>query len=144
MERHELEELHYITPICNVPSILQHGILSHMHAGRVQHHSVAMRQIQDLRAAKSVPGGQPLHAYVNLYIFARNPMLRKRKEQHSHLCVLRVSCDVLDVPNVVITDQNAASKYVRFTKAPEGLAQVKREMVFSQWWTHPEDQILEW
>jgi len=144
MERHELRELHYITPICNIPSILQNGILSHARAARHQHQSVAMQEIQDRRAQVRIAGGRPLHEYVNLYICARNPMLRKRKDQHLEICVLRVSCDVLDLPNVVVTDQNAASKYVRFAKAPEGLAQVNREMVFADWWTHPEDQILEW
>jgi len=45
MERHELEELHYITPICNISSILQYGILSHSRAERVLHESVAMQEI---------------------------------------------------------------------------------------------------
>ena len=53
MQRHELEELHYITPICNIPSILRHGILSHVRAARLLHQSVAMQVIQDRRARGS-------------------------------------------------------------------------------------------
>jgi len=71
-------------------------------------------------------------------------MLRKRKGRHRDLCVLQVSTEVLDTSGVVVTDQNAASKYARFAKAPGGLAIVDREMVFAEWWKHPEDQILEW
>jgi len=144
MDRSDLHELHYIAPIRNVRSILQLGILSHARASRHHHESVAMPEIQDIRATKSVPGGRPLHEYVNLYIFARNPMLRKRSERHADLCVLQVSPEVLDHTDTVVTDQNAASKYVRFAKAPEGLRVVDRDMVFAEWWTHPDDQILEW
>ncbi len=78
MERHELTELHYITPIGNVPSILRQGILSHIRLQRVEHESVAMEEIQDRRAKVIVPGGLKLHEYVNLYICARNPMMYKR------------------------------------------------------------------
>lgn len=67
MKRSELTELHYITPIANVPSILRQGILSHNRAKRVQHQSVAMNEIQDRRAKVTVPGGKKLHEYVNLY-----------------------------------------------------------------------------
>lgn len=144
MERHELEELHYITPICNISSILQHGILSHSRAERVLHESVAMQEIQERRASKVVPGGRRLHDYVNLYICARNPMLRKRQDRHCDICVLQVSPEVLDLPNVVVTDQNAASKYSRFAEAPGGLAIVNHDEVFAEWWTHPGDQITEW
>jgi hypothetical protein len=143
MERHELEELHYISPICNILSILRYGILSHSRAEKMAHESVAMPEIQDKRRSKSVPGGRRLHDYVNLYICARNPMLRKRRDQHRSICVLQVSIDVLDLPGVVVTDQNAAGKYVRFAQAPDGLAIVDRDQVFAEWWTHP-DQIQEW
>ncbi len=71
-------------------------------------------------------------------------MLLKRRDIHAQICVLRVSSDVLDIPNVVVTDSNAASKYVRFSPAPGGLAIVDRERTFAPWWNHPEDQIDQW
>jgi hypothetical protein len=67
--------LHYITPIANVPSILQRGILCHNQVKSLAHQSVAMPQIQQRRTKKSVPGGRHLHDYANLYFDARNPML---------------------------------------------------------------------
>lgn len=135
MEGHELKELHYITPIANVPSILQRGILSHVRAGRIPHVSVAMEEIQDRRSRVVVPGGRKLHAYANLYICARNPMLYKRLDQRDLLCVLKVSTDVLDLSGVVITDANAGGDYVRFVAAPRGLRIVNRERTFAEYWT---------
>ena len=146
MRREELAELHYITPIANVPSILEHGILSHGRAAKVHHASVAKREVQERRRAKVVPRGRPLHEYANLYICARNPMLFLivRQRPADELCVLRVSTDVLDLPGVVVADQNAASDYAFFDASPGGLAYVDRALVFAEYWTHPNDQIEEW
>ena len=135
MERHELTELHYITPIANVPSILRLGILSHTRAKRMQHDSVAMEEIQDRRAEISVPGGRKLHEYVNLYICARNPMMYKRHAQHQELCVLRISPSVIDIGGVVMTDRNASVGYAKFVAAPHGLSIVDREATFAEYWT---------
>lgn len=137
MRRDELKELHYITLITSVPSIMEHGILSHRRAKKVAHNSIAMLEIQDRRAKVMVPGGRPLHEYANLYICGRNVMLYLRRGQHTEICVLRVSTGVLDLAGVVVTDANAASDYVRFAAAPGGLAIVDRDLTFAEWWTDP-------
>lgn len=143
MRRDELDELHYITAIANVPSIYRRGILSHREAQRVRHESISMSEVQEKRAKIVVPGGRRLHKYVNLYVCARNPMLFKRQAQHAHLCVLRVSPDVLDLPGVVITDANASSKYALFAASPQGLRIVDRQLTFAEDWTDP-DPISYW
>ena len=135
MNRNDLLELHYITEISNVALIMAYGILSHKRAGRVKHNSVAMEEIQDRRKRKAVPGGCPLHEYVNLYICARNPMLYKLRSKHAELCVLRINTDVLDLPGVVITDGNASSDYASFRAAPQGLKIVDQALTFSKNWT---------
>ena len=66
MDRGRLKELHYITPIGNLASIALRGILSHRHARALEHQSVAMQEIQAIRATKNVPGGRALHEYANL------------------------------------------------------------------------------
>lgn len=139
MRRDELEELQYIAPIANMGSIDRLGILSHEKAARIEHTTVAMAEIQDLRARKKVPGGRPLHEYVNLYFHARNPMLYKRQDQRDELCVIRVSADVLDLPGVIVTDSNAAAQdqYVRFAAASGGLGIVDRNETFAEWWNSP-------
>lgn len=143
MDRAELQELHYITPMANASSILQHGILSHNRAARIPHASVAAQEIQDRRVRKRVPGGLLLHDYVNLYIHARNPMLYKRLSRHLEICVLTVSPAVLDHPGVVLTDQNAASDYVRFARGADGLRIVDRELALADDWRDA-NQIRQW
>ena len=143
MRRSDLNELHYITPIANVPSILKNGILCKNRAERLKPASIASQAIQGTRANKSVPGGLAIHDYANLYFCARNPMMSKRRDQHREICVLRVSTEVLDIPNVVIADSNAASKYTAFWASPSGLSKVTGEWVFAEYWTDP-DQITQW
>ena len=144
MKKTDVLELHYITPISNVPSILKKGILSNAQAQKVDHVSVASKDIQEKRAKKIVPGGRPLHEYVNLYICARNPMLFKLKEKHQELSVLRINTEVLNLPEVVVADRNASSGYVRFAPSPQGLAYVDRDMIFAERWTHPGNRIRYW
>lgn len=139
MKREELEELYYITPIANVPSILTHGILSHRRAKRISLQSIAKAEVQEKRATVKVPGGRRLHEYANFYICARNPMMYVRRGRHESICVLRVSTDVLDLAEVVVTDQNAASPYCLFKPASSGLSSVDFAMVFADDWRHPGD-----
>lgn len=140
MERSELEELHYITPIENLPSIMQRGLLSHHRAQRYNPLSVASAEIQQKRARKRVPLGRPLHHYVNLYICARNPMLYRLLKQGHRPCVLSVSTTVLDLDGVAVTGENAAADYPRFGNS---LDIVDRERTFAEYWTH-EDPAEQW
>jgi hypothetical protein len=67
-------------------------------------------------------------------------MLYKRRNERDQLCVFSVSPDVLDLPEVVITDGNASGNYVRFAAEPGGLEIVNRDLTFADNWTDP-DQI---
>lgn len=139
MDRSEVKELHFITPLANVPSIVAHGIVSNERAvlidGAV---SIAMQEIQDRRDGVRVPGGLPLHQYANLYFNARNPMMYKRKSMHTQLGVVSVSASVLELPDVVVSDGNGSSDYTRFGSAAEGLRNVSSERTFTRDWTHPD------
>ena len=119
LKRADLEELHYICHVDNFPSIIERDILSYQRAKRIAHNSVAMQEVQDLRENKRVPGGLPLHDYVNLYFCARNPMLFKRRVDHESLCILRIDPNVLDLKDVDV------------------------ELVFARYWTD-DDQITVW
>ena len=143
MNRADISELHYITPIGNVPSILEHGILSNRRAARLAHASVAMEEVQDRRRDKKIPGARPLHEYANLYFDAHNPMLSKRRSQNDVICVLRIDPTVLDVLGVIIADRNAASDYVRFYPAMDGIRALDREMVFAKFWINAADPFEE-
>jgi len=137
-------ELHCIMPIKNIPSVMVHGILCHDEAEKLKHYSVAMQEIQDKRDNVQVPGGMKLHQYANLYFDARNPMMYKRHHQAAQLCVLIVSCDVMRLDNVVVSDQNASSRWVRFLPPVDGMKRLNFDMILAENWSHPEDQILHW
>jgi hypothetical protein len=136
-------ELHCIMPLANVPSVMAQGILSYERAAKLPHHSVAMQPVQDKRDQKQVPGGLKLHQYANVYFHARNPMLFKRKDEALNLCVLRVATQVLALNGVVISDQNAASDYVRFLH-PKQWQLLDFDAIYAMDWRHPDDPIAYW
>jgi hypothetical protein len=134
MDRDEVKEFHFITPFSNLGSILMHGILSHDSAARLEHLSVALETVQDRRRVKPVPGGLSLHSYANLYFDARNPMMSRLRDR-TDLVVVRVSPAVLDIPDAVVSDGNAAAEGTRFYPSPEGLSHLDSELVFARYWT---------
>ena len=145
MDRSDVKELYFITPIVNVPSILEYGILSHNLSTKLPHRSVAMQEIQDKRRSKKIPGTKKkLHDYANLYFDAHNPMLSKRRDQNAEICVIRISSEVIDLPDVIIADQNASSDYVRFYPVSKGLMTIDKVMLFARYWTHRDNQFEEW
>jgi len=139
MNREDVTELHYITAMANLPSILQHGILSHTQATRVAHDSVAMPEIQERRRNKQIPGAGFLHEYANLYFDAHNPMLSRCRARNNEICVLQIDAGVLDVPGVIIANRNAASNWTSFWPVTDGLGVISRERVFARYWLHPDD-----
>jgi len=83
-----LEEFQNIMPISNIPSVLNHGILSHEMGSRLPHTSVALQSAQDSRDQVRIPNGLKLHQYANVYFHARNPMMSLRRNEANKLCVL--------------------------------------------------------
>lgn len=146
MERDEVKELHFITSIDNLHSILKRGILSHNRAARIDHRSVASESVQDRRRFKRVPGAARLHSYANLYFHARNPMMsRLLYDGHEDLMVIKVSPRVLDISDTVVTDGNAAADGTRFYPSPEGLDNLDRRMIFRKYWTDENSwPVKEW
>lgn len=137
---HRVIEFHNIMPIDNVASVLQHGILSYEQAAGFLHSDVSMSDIQEKRSQVQVSRGLWLHQYANLYFDARNPMMYKRLSLVEKMCVLSVSKAVLSIEGVIISDQNAASGYVRFYP-PSSLASLNFDQIYADDWRHPEDEI---
>ena len=143
MNRADVKELHYITAIANVTSILQNGILSHKLAAELRHDSVAMPEVQAIRQNKQIPGARRLHDYANLYFDAHNAMLSRVRGHNSTICVLSVDASVLDLPGVIVSDRNAASDWASFLPPVEGLEAINRDRLFARSWKHPEDMYDE-
>lgn len=136
MKRDEVKELHFITSITNLESILQHGILSHNRAKLIPHDSCADEEVQERRRRKQVPNGARLHSYANIYFHARNPMMfTLTRNGRDDLVVIRVAQTVLDVADTVLADGNAASEGTRFYPSPEGLTNLDSSLIFAKYWT---------
>ena len=146
MDRSDVKELYFISLISNIQSIIEHGILSHNQSVQLPHDdSIAMQEMQEKRKIKKIPGtNKKLHDFANLYFDAHNPMLSKRRDQNDEICVLRINAEVMDLPNIIIADQNASSDYVRFYPVPKGLMAIDKDMVFARYWTHRDNQFEEW
>lgn len=131
--------LYYISPISiNIPSILEHGILSYERASSVcpSHQSFAMDSVQQRRDRVVVTNAKPLHTYVNLYFDARNPALFIRRDFAQSLCILVVDGSILKLPDVVITDMNAAAIFVKFME-PAELDTLDFGLIYATYWIDP-------
>ncbi len=138
MRFEDLDELHYIAAVANLDSILRRGILNHTTARRLSPADISDPKVQQIRRGVKVPCGRggPLHSYANLYICGRNPMLFAVKSKD--VLVIRVRPAVFELPDVVVTDGNAAStEYTAFRPGKAGLAIVDREDVFREDWRDP-------
>ena len=124
--------IYNIMPIENIPSVLEHGILSYIIAQSIIHKSVAMNIIQNKRDKVIIPNGYDLHNYANLYFDARNPMMFKRKNED--VLVLKIDIRIIDLPDVIISDQNASSKYARFYEPSEAIDKLDFSMIYSRDW----------
>jgi hypothetical protein len=145
LERADVKELYYITPITNVVSIMKHGILSNELSNSLPHESLAMEEIQSKRKNKQIPGTKKLlHEYANLYFDAHNPMLSKRRSENNEICVLRISSSVLDLRDVIISDRNAASDWARFSIVSEGLTALDKNKIYARYWTNANNQYDAW
>ena len=131
--------LYNIMPLENVSSVLQNGILSHRKAELLEHDSVAMAEIQARRERVEIPNGMMLHEYVNLYFDPRNPMMYRLRSIAETLCILKVSLDVLDLDNVVVSDQNASCKYAAFYVPEQGVGDIDFDAVFLRDWRDPDE-----
>lgn len=115
------------------------GILSHNGSKDINHTSIASPDVQLIRSKKRVPNGSCLHDYANLYFDARNPMMFKL-QRRKDLCVLRISENVFQLPETVVSDRNAASNYVNYYPVTE-INKLNFELIFSRDWRVPGDPI---
>jgi hypothetical protein len=144
--RSEVGELFYIAPVANVDSIATSGILSHRLAARVGHRSVALNVIQERRERVPVSPTRMLHDHANLYICGRNPMMYHVVHNNpiDDVCLIRVSPDVLDLPDVAVASFNASRWGVRFDPPDVGLAGIPFNEVHITSWRRPLDAAEEY
>lgn len=127
LNKDDILELYYITPIGNLESILQKGILSNRRAAKSnpKHNDISDGEVQDIRAGKKIRRADPakpemsLHKFVPLYLNPHNAMMYMRKSQHAELCILRIRREILNRGDVILSNQNAATYPARFFPSSE-------------------------
>lgn len=128
--------IYNITAIDNIPSIIENGILCYDAVKKLPHSSIAINAVQVRRDRVVIPNGHRLHRYANLYFDYNNPMLYKRREMAEEICVLAVDVSIMDNPDCILSDRNAAADLVKFYPASDGVNEIDFEQVFAKYWTH--------
>ncbi len=141
MDRSRIHELHYITDLANIASILDLGILSCREVSRrgIPHVTIANKDLRDQQRAKRVwdartGRARSLLEYTNLYFDARNAMLFERLvNQQGDLAVIAVAAAVLDLDGVLVADRNAAA-FATFQPPEEAIPRLDAKAVFARSW----------
>lgn len=135
-----IQGLFYITHAANVRSIVSRGILSHrrVEAAHIPFTPIYDEAIVASRGERTTAEGKSLWEYANVYFQARNPMMyRVIHEKPIHdLVVIGVRPNVLELPNALVTDGNAASSSTQLFSAAEGLPVIygQWKVIQSEWW----------
>lgn len=130
--------MYNINSLKNLKSIFDHGILSKnlLKKNALLNEDLSNPPVQNRRERKKVPNHRPLHDYANLYFDARNPMLYYLLSQRGvdKLCVLCIDKKVLDLPETVVTDRNAAAELAVFISPDKAISQLDFQMIFAKYW----------
>ncbi|CAN5640368.1 hypothetical protein BH23CHL2_BH23CHL2_18800 [soil metagenome] len=139
INRDEISDLHFITDVANVPSILWFGILSRNKVQDLglEYQDFSLESVQQHRKRRTTADGLSLHHYANLYFFAHNITLYRilKNQPVSSVCVLAVDPAVVDMPYTHISDGNLGSHRSTTWPSPEGLQLIDKDALFS-WVPH--------
>ena len=134
-QRYKVNYLYYLAHMDNMPSIHEHGLLSHnrAHSGGFVRQDIADQNVIALRAEKLV-FGRPLHDYVPLYFTPKGPMLYRRQEMQNDIAILCLDSELLLEEGVVFSDGNAASLYTKFFADVANLDRLDWNCIRNEWW----------
>jgi hypothetical protein len=142
LDKHGIEALYYITPVDNLKSIINEGILSHEQMKAKRHLDISMPEVNARRARKEPIHKRPIHSYVPLYFNPLNPMLYKRRNEQKSLAILRLNRGLIFKDGALISDGNAASFQTKFLTVSE-LDSVDWGCVFANYWNdHPDGKRI--
>ena len=110
---YRINQLYYITPVQNIVSILERGILSHdtIEKEGIQYYTIYDKDVLAHRLSKVALGGRRLTSYANFYFQPSNSMLFSlvKKYDPDSIVVVGVSPTILKTKGVLITNGNAAN-----------------------------------
>jgi len=136
-----IKYFYHITHVAHIPSIIEHGLLSHNEAhskGYVQS-DISNRTVNALRNKNENIYGLNLHDYVPLYIKVKNPMMFVRNTIDENLVVLTIKPEILNIKGSLFTNGNAASNRTQFFRNIEKIAQLDWGCLNNNYWNDYED-----
>ncbi len=117
----------YITHRDNLPSILEHGVVSHEKASSLSPANVYDENIVTRRGQKKAPDGNSLWHFANFYFQPRNPMLyRVYRCEGQDVAVLRLQKMLIKKAHYVSIG-NAAASASHFLDVKEGIAEIESD-----------------
>jgi len=135
---------YHITPVSNLPTILEHGLYSHTQLVRRKILFSVAYDSNIVERRGRIPTGtrRSLHEYVNLYLNPRNAMMYLVKViERCDVAVVQVNSRVLDRKDVWLTDGNAAANATSFHPVDmKTLAQL-RHQVDCESWNDPDESL---
>jgi hypothetical protein len=136
-----IKYFYHITHVAHIPSIIEHGLLSHNEAhskGYVQS-DISNRTVNALRNKNENIYGLNLHDYVPLYIKVKNPMMFVRNTIDENLVVLTIKPEILNIKGSLFTNGNAASNRTQYFRNIEKIAQLDWGCLNNNYWNDYED-----
>lgn len=140
-DRYGIDYLYHFTHMDNMPSMLEHGLLSHnqAHAKDLVEEDISNPEVQALRGNRHSPSGRSLHDYAPLYFNPKNPMLYLLREHQNDVVILLLDRRLLAQPGVFFTDGNAANRPTRFFTDPRDLAELDWNCIRADYWNDFDD-----
>lgn len=137
------QNLSYICHCDNLVSILREGIYCRKKINElnIKHRDIHDDSVLNLRDKIIQPTNKNLQDYVNLYFQPRNAMLYRltRNYPYEEIIVLSIKRTVLDHPNVIISNRNAATSNAEFFSARDGLNRINQKDLKKIYWTDSDD-----
>lgn len=99
-----VKHLYYLSPVKNIPSILEHGVMSKMAVETLEipYDDYSDQTVQTIRERKS------LHEYVPLFFNTRNAMTFRYQKEKRDFAILRLNSDLVTHYDCLVSDRIAA------------------------------------
>jgi hypothetical protein len=137
----KIQHIEHMLHYTNIESVFLNGLLSHNEAYRkgLIKKDISMDEVQEIRRKKIVYG-RSLHDYVSFYFRTLNSMLFKRKEIQEEILIILADADIINEPDTVFSDGNAANSPTKFYKGSNNLVNIPLQTILRErYWASVED-----
>lgn len=140
LDHYSINGFYHITHKYNIENIFKYGLLSHNEASdKLTQTNIANSKVNFRRTKPDPIYQRSIHNYVPLYFNPKNPMLFVRKDIQNDLIILKIKRDIINQPNTIFTDGNAASYSSSFFNSIEDLKKLNWKCINGLYWNDFDD-----